>query len=903
MPTSFFSVIPRPLRVVTPEVPSGVGAVLGDGLVITYAPELAAEARWFRRLLESGTGWSVELAPAGGDRATGTVDLKLAEVRLGDAEADAVPERARHEAYRLEVSGGHVVVTAEDGAGVFYGLQTLRQLLPASVFRQAPPFSGGAAMAPVELAEVDIADGPHLSWRGVHLDVCRHFMPKGFVLKLIDLASLHKCNVFHLHLTDDQGWRVPIEAYPRLTEVGAWRRESSLGHLVEWRFDGTPHGGFYSREDLAEIVAFATERHMTLLPEIDMPGHMVAAIAAYPELGNTDEPVEVLTHWGISEHVLNLEAQTLRFCTEVIDEVADIFPGVYFHIGGDECPTTEWASSPRAQELMEANGFSSVHELQGWFTGRMAAHLAKRGRSLVGWDEILKGGAPPGAVVMSWQGEEGGIQAALAGHDVVMTPQEWLYFDWAYANDPAEPLAIRPATSVEKVWGYDPVPDAIPPDLRHHVLGAQCQLWTEYVPTPEHAEYLCFPRLSAFAERAWSRREPSATFEEFNERLAVHLGRLDALGVNYRPLDGPNRGQSRVWRDPRTPPQLTAAVVAERLGIAPNSVESMWIDELAALEPVADLSWSAQLDPDRAGGLLELLGVPEADAADVLATLPSPERTPEWWWCLEREASRLISHMGDSDAPRGIWPSFEGAEHPLERRCHFVHVALATMASTIDYYLALGVPREIAVASLGDVRRHMAIHRRVHGETGIEASWWVARSLRGEIVDLGRLQFNRFRIGDDMGYMHWYGADVAAELGPGFGEGDLCLGIHIPDGSPLRPEWVGEALGEASRFFQKYYPCEVRRVATCMSWLLDDQLAQYLPADSNIVQFQRRFELVPGWYDGDGEILQFVFRAPSEVDLASLPQSSTLERAIVAHLRSGRHWRMRTGWLDLPGDL
>jgi len=312
-----------------------------------------------------------------------------------------------------------------------------------------------------------------------------------------------------------------------------------------------PHGGYYSKADLAEIVAYAAERFVAVLPEIDMPGHMVAAIAAYPQLGNSAQQREVRSWWGISKHVLNLEAGTLAFCTDVLDEVLDIFPWTYVHVGGDECPTAEWESSESAQHLMRSEGLETERELQGWFTSRIGDHLLHRGRVLVGWDEILEGGAPPGAVVISWRGEEGGVEAACAGHDVVMAPQQWLYFDWSYADDPREPLAICPEISVERVWSYAPVPEAIPADKRHHVLGAQCQLWTEYVPNAEHAEYLYFPRVCAFAEVVWSGDSAGrgADFGEFERRLSSHLRRLDALGVNYRPLDGPTPGQARIWQD------------------------------------------------------------------------------------------------------------------------------------------------------------------------------------------------------------------------------------------------------------------------------------------------------------------------------------------------------------------
>lgn len=543
------AILPRPLSVVAGS--AGAGAVLADGLAIAHPPELEREARWFRRVLETGTGWGVNLT---GAELPGTEvpETAVIELRLGDLTAVAsdvealIPAATRHEAYRLTSSGGRVVITAAAAAGAFYGLQTLRQLLPDSVFRRA------GRSGPIHVPDLEIVDAPRLVWRGVHLDVGRHFMPKSFVLELIDLIALHKCNVFHLHLTEDQGWRIPVERYPRLTEYGAWRSESPLGHDSEGRSDGTPHGGFYTREDLEEIVAFAAERHVNVLPEIDMPGHMAAAIAAYPELGNTEKPLHVRTKWGISRHVLNLEATTLRFCTDVIDEVVGIFPWTYVHLGGDECPAIEWETSPRAQEIMRENGFTEERQLQGWFTARMAEHLAERGRTLVGWSEILEAGAPDGAVVMSWRSEQDGIAAAAVGHDVVMTPQEWLYFDWPYSDDPAEPLGIHGATSVAKVYGYDPVSAAIPPEQRHRVLGAQCQLWTEYVATPAHAEYLYFPRLPAFAETVWITETAARpkSYEEFETRLVRHLPRLAALGVNYRPLDGPTPGQARLWTEP-----------------------------------------------------------------------------------------------------------------------------------------------------------------------------------------------------------------------------------------------------------------------------------------------------------------------------------------------------------------
>lgn len=340
--------------------------------------------------------------------------------------------------------------------------------------------------------------------------------------------------------------------------------------------------------------------------------------------------------------------------------------------------------------------------------------------------------------------------------------------------------------------------------------------------------------------------------------------------------------------------------LAERFGFEPGTREHRWLAELAGIGAPPPVIAPSPLEEAEAAERLALLGVPEADAADVLATLPEPG--DDEWWCLEREVHRLAAAMGDPDAWRGTWPSFEGAGHPLALRCHFIHVALATMPFTLAWRAERGEPQQTAMESLADVARHMAIHQRVHGCTGIEAAWWVTLALRAEITDLGRLQFNRYtlQVGDESPL--WYPEEEASERGPGFRSGDQCLGVHIPEGSPLDPGAVQESFTRAGSYFARYYPVGERRLATCLSWLLDDQLAEYLPVESNIVQFQRCFELVPGWYDGDGNVLQFVFRVDGGHSLDELPQRTRLEKAVVAHLRAGRHWRLRTGWSDLPAS-
>jgi hexosaminidase len=432
-----------------------------------------------------------------------------------------------------------VVITGGGPAGVFYGTQTLRLLLPPDTLRAAP--AAGVPNA-LTLPAVEIEDAPRYAWRGVHLDVARHFFPKDWILRLIDLAALHKLNVLHLHLTDDQGWRFPSQRYPLLTEVGGWRKESPVGHAREKKFDGTPHGGSYTVADLREIVAYAARRHVNVVPEIDLPGHMQAAIAAYPELGNTDalknrkKPLKVRTRWGISRHVLNVDDATIEFCANVLDEVMDVFPSTYIHLGGDECPASEWHDSDRARQRMRDLGLRAESQLQGWFMAQVAQRLAARGRRMVGWDEVIDADGPDDAVIMAWR-KDGhmGRWAAELGHQVVMAPEYYVYLDWAHTDDKSEPVAIRGATSVADVYTFDPIPRGLSEAACKNIIGAQAQLWTEYVPDTSHAEYMYFPRLCAFAEVVWS--PPNGDLTEFEARLTTHLPALDACDVNYRPLD------------------------------------------------------------------------------------------------------------------------------------------------------------------------------------------------------------------------------------------------------------------------------------------------------------------------------------------------------------------------------
>jgi hexosaminidase len=475
--------------------------------------------RLARRLLGTATGFPL---PAGGETAT---------IRLTTGALPGGPE-----SYRLRVEAAGVRVVGASGAALVNGLHTLVQLLPPDILR--PAVVRGAEWT---VPAVEVEDAPRCGWRGVHLDVARHFMPAGWLLRFVELLALHKLNVLHLHLSDDQGWRFPSERFPRLVEVGSWRSGTPVGYAGEGGYDLTPHGGYYTRRELADLVAFAAERNVIVVPEIDLPGHVAAVLAAYPELGNGTGPYRTWTHWGINRQVLNVDEATVRFCAELFGEVADVFPGPFIHVGGDEVPTDEWRASPSVQRRKAELGLAGERQLQHWFTGQLHAALTGRGRRLVGWDEILEGGDPPeGAVVMSWRGAAGGLAGARAGCDVVMCPEQPLYLDHYQSDDPDEPLAIGGGNTLADVCAFDPVVAGLDGAV-DRVLGAQVQLWTEYLPDPRAVEYMAFPRAAAFADTVWA--PAGGDPAEREARVISHLGRLDVLGVGYRPPAGPHPWQ------------------------------------------------------------------------------------------------------------------------------------------------------------------------------------------------------------------------------------------------------------------------------------------------------------------------------------------------------------------------
>lgn len=432
------------------------------------------------------------------------------------------------EGYRLSVSRSEITISAKTGAGAFYGVQTLLQLMPASVYNASNKSSV------IAVSCVEITDEPRFSYRGMHLDVARNMFPVNFIKKYIDLLAIHKQNRFHWHLTEDQGWRIEIKQYPKLQEIAAFRDETVIGHASDQpaRFDGKRYGGYYSQEEVKDIVKYAQDRFITVIPEIEMPGHSSAALAAYPELGCTSGPFKVQTTWGIFEEVYCPKEETFEFLQNVLSEVIELFPSEYIHIGGDECPKAAWEASTFCQNLIKKEGLKDEHGLQSYFITRMEKFINSKGRKIIGWDEILEGGIAPNATVMSWRGIEGGIEAAKQNHDVIMTPTTFCYLDYYQSQSEEEPLAIGGFLPLEKVYSFDPMPAELNEEEARHILGVQGNLWTEYITTPEYAEYMAFPRAIALAETGWT-PQADRDFKDFTQRLVIHFNRLNGMKVNY----------------------------------------------------------------------------------------------------------------------------------------------------------------------------------------------------------------------------------------------------------------------------------------------------------------------------------------------------------------------------------
>ncbi len=417
--------------------------------------------------------------------------------------------------YHMEVDKDKVVIQGKDFNGVFNGVMTLSQIILLDQIKEED--------AKVEVPNIQVWDQPRFEYRGMHLDVCRHYFPVSFIKKYLDVMALYKMNYFHWHLTEDQAWRIEIKAYPELTEIGAWRTEAN----------GEKYGGFYTQEQVKEVVAYARELNITVIPEIEMPGHARAALAAYPELSCTGKQLEVPHTWGVFEDVFcSGNEETFKFYETVLDEVMDLFPAEYLHVGADECPKTRWEECPKCQKRIKEEGLNDEHELQSYFVSRMEKYLNKNGKKLIGWDEILEGGLAPDATVMSWRGMQGGIDAARQEHDVIMTPTDYCYFDYYQAEPEFEPKAIGGFLPLSKVYAFNPLPKELNEEQQSYILGGQGNVWTEYMETEEYVEYMLLPRMLALSEALWS-REKNKNFDDFNERLQTHKKLLTKLGYNF----------------------------------------------------------------------------------------------------------------------------------------------------------------------------------------------------------------------------------------------------------------------------------------------------------------------------------------------------------------------------------
>jgi len=434
------------------------------------------------------------------------------------------------EGYEMNISDDGITIYATTPNGVFYGIQTLYQLFDSGTY-----YENG-----IELSHLTISDEPRFIWRGMHLDVGRHFFEVDFIKKYIDYLALHKMNIFHWHLTEDQGWRVEIEAYPKLTEISAYRDESLIGHYQDKprQWDGEKYGGYYTKSEMKEVVAYAKSKYITVVPEIEMPGHTQAVLAAYPELSCTGGPHTVAKLWGVHKEVFCAgKESTFEFLETVLTEVAAIFPSPYIHIGGDECPKDRWKEHDLDQKRIQAEGLKDEHELQSYFIKRIQGILDRLDKKLIGWDEILEGGLAPGAIVQSWRGMDGGIAAANANHEVIMSPTSHAYFDYYQSEDKEnEPLAIGGFLSLEKVYRFEPIPNNIDPDKQKYILGGQGNVWTEYISTPDKVEYMAMPRMSAMAEVLWS-QATDRDYDNFTARMEWHYKRLDHMNINYRKPD------------------------------------------------------------------------------------------------------------------------------------------------------------------------------------------------------------------------------------------------------------------------------------------------------------------------------------------------------------------------------
>ena len=494
--------------------------LLSSNTVIINSANLNQEAKYLADMLNSISGIKITLKSSGSKNTN--IKLKIDN------------SIKNNEGYKLSIKYNAIVISGKTNIGVFYGIQTLRQLLPAEIENI------GNEISELTIPAVKIIDSPRYKYRGMHLDVGRHFFSVAFIKKYLDLIAMHKMNSFHWHLTEDQGWRIEIKKYPKLTEIGGFRKGTAIGLAgtknAPYIYDDVPYGGFYTQEEIKDIVAYAKARHITVIPEIELPGHSSAALAAYPQFGNTKGPYEVAKRWGIFNETFAPTEETFSFLEDILKEVMELFPSKFIHIGGDEVIKKEWKESSYAQKVIKREKLKNENELQSYFIRRIEKFLNANNRKIIGWDEILEGGIAPNATVMSWRGVEGGIAAAKQHHTVIMTPGTHCYFDYYQVGEEGQKkealTGSKRYTTVEKVYSYEPTPSVLNAEERKYILGAQGNVWTEYMPTWNLVEYNVLPRMTALSEVVWSTKK-NRNWEDFHKRLKQMVKRYDALGYNY----------------------------------------------------------------------------------------------------------------------------------------------------------------------------------------------------------------------------------------------------------------------------------------------------------------------------------------------------------------------------------
>ncbi|MGB3775864.1 MAG: beta-N-acetylhexosaminidase [Leeuwenhoekiella sp.] len=531
-----YAIIPQPVSL----VPGSGYFEIKHSTVVTGDEGLQAEVDFIATLLKQSTGLSIASQLGAKNQKRNTISLRLN------------PAIENVEGYSLNVNPDNIEITAKEPAGILYAIQTLRQLMP--------PEGVQKVQNGLKIPGVRIEDYPRFAYRGMHLDVSRHFFPVAFIKKYIDLIALHKMNTFHWHLTDDQGWRIEIKKYPELTQTGGFRNGTVIGNRPYDGNDNERYGGFYTQDEIREVVTYATKMHITVIPEIEMPGHASAAIAAYPYLSCFPEeptiiPKDIISEggkqlqangtpkivqetWGVFDDVFCAgNEETFTFLENVLEEVIPLFPAKYLHVGGDECPKENWKRCPSCQAKIKDLKLADEHELQSYFIQRMEKFLNKKGKTTIGWDEILEGGLAPNATVMSWRGEAGGIEAARQEHEVIMTPTTYCYLDYyQFKDDEGKKTAVGNYLPVQKVYGYNPDPAELSPSQAKFIKGAQANVWTEYMPTEEYVEYKVLPRMTALAEVVWVADEEK-NWESFRNRLKFLTEHFRAMGYNYAKVD------------------------------------------------------------------------------------------------------------------------------------------------------------------------------------------------------------------------------------------------------------------------------------------------------------------------------------------------------------------------------